>query len=525
MTTRNLSRRCILKLSSTTAIGLALGGSAAILEPRPARAATRSWTLEVTSDNNPNPRQEKFFYNGKSPGPLIEGHAGDALEVKVVNSMTRLDDDCTSNVNLPHGQHTTNLHTHGLHVSPDKDTSGNIDADNVFLKVVPKGQRDDTCWNDATFRDGENEFVFELPDDHPPGTHWYHAHKHGSTERQVVGGLAGPLIVRDPDGWMPDYIASAPERIIMISDGKAIEVDPAGGGQSDHTVELAPGAVERWRIINADARANTFVKINVDSPDIELYQIAYDGLTLEERVQIDIDDDKDPWEAPAALSPGNRTDLMIRVLDAAPAGPAALTAQRIPEKFLHVDHDADLALSSDPIGVNIRISSAPITAEWSDDPKLPGPGLPPLEGAISETREVEFDIVVPPPPPRFTINGAVYGEAPAKPFKMKLDTTEEWVLVNKTVDGVHPFHIHVNPFFVTHINGVELSSLPENDPRRRLRRWQDTIAIPPAKEDGTAGTITMRTHFADFAGKFVIHCHILGHEDRGMMQIVEVVDQ
>jgi len=513
MTTSQFSRRRLLQLSSTAAVGLAMSGGATLMEPRTARAAPRSWTLNVTSDDAAFP-DEKFFYNGKSPGPLIEGHAGDALKVEVVNSMTRRDDDCRANMNQRHGVHTTNLHTHGLHVSPDKDKTEKIDADNVFLKIVPKGQRDVACWDDATFRDGENEFLFELPDDHPPGTHWYHAHKHGSTEEQVVGGLAGPLIVRDPDSWMPDYIAKAPERIIMISGGKAIEVDPDGGGQSDHTIELAPGAVERWRIINADAGTNSFIKINVDSPDIELYQIAYDGLTLEQRVQIDIDDDNDPWESPAALAPGNRTDLMVRVLDKASAGSRALTAQRIPEKFMHLDHDLGLALSSGPIGVNIRIGGTPVKVDWSENPRLPGPGLAELKGGVAEKREAVFDIVG--PPLRFTINGAVFGETPADPFKMKLDTIEEWELINNS-RGVHPFHIHVNPFFVTHINGVELK------PDSPLRRWQDTIAIPPAV-DGTPGTITMRSRFIDFTGKFVIHCHILAHEDRGMMQVVEVVD-
>jgi hypothetical protein len=57
----------------------------------------------------------------------------------------------------------------------------------------------------------------------------------------------------------------------------------------------------------------------------------------------------------------------------------------------------------------------------------------------------------------------------------------------------------------------------------------DTFAIPIAKKDATTGKVVpgyfkMRTRFADFAGKFVDHCHILAHEDRGMMQLVEVID-
>jgi FtsP/CotA-like multicopper oxidase with cupredoxin domain len=100
---------------------------------------------------------------------------------------------------------------------------------------------------------------------------------------------------------------------------------------------------------------------------------------------------------------------------------------------------------------------------------------------------------------------------------MRLGTMEEWVVrvQDETTAGpslIHPFHIHVNPFFVTHHNGVPL---PQGHPRRR---WQDTIAIPPQ------GSITFRTRFDNFAGDFVIHCHNLRHEDRGMMHKVRVVD-
>ena len=107
---------------------------------------------------------------------------------------------------------------------------------------------------------------------------------------------------------------------------------------------------------------------------------------------------------------------------------------------------------------------------------------------------------------------------------MKLGTAERWHVTNRN-NFTHPFHIHVNPFFVTHINGVDLSALPEDDPRRSLRRWQDTMAIPTAAQNdmNPPGSFTMLSRFVRFTGKFVIHCHILEHEDQGMMQAVEVV--
>lgn len=86
--------------------------------------------------------------------------------------------------------------------------------------------------------------------------------------------------------------------------------------------------------------------------------------------------------------------------------------------------------------------------------------------------------------------------------------------VRNTTDELHIYHIHVNPFFLTHINGIQLA---EDNP---LRRWQDTIGTPV---DG--GSVTFKTRFEKITGKFVIHCHVLEHEDEGMMRIVEVVQQ
>jgi len=115
--------------------------------------------------------------------------------------------------------------------------------------------------------------------------------------------------------------------------------------------------------------------------------------------------------------------------------------------------------------------------------------------------------------PSLVINGEAYTGKVRQ--TMKLNTAEEWIVVNKS-DGTHPFHIHVNPFFVTHINGEELE---EGHP---LRRWQGTIALP-GRRDGKDGSITFKSRYETFTGKFVIHCHILRHEDAGMMQAVEIV--
>jgi FtsP/CotA-like multicopper oxidase with cupredoxin domain len=88
---------------------------------------------------------------------------------------------------------------------------------------------------------------------------------------------------------------------------------------------------------------------------------------------------------------------------------------------------------------------------------------------------------------------------------MRLNTTEEWVVRNAS-DNWHPFHIHVNPFQVVAVNGRAVAP----------RSYQDTVPVPPL------GEVVLRTQFLDFTGRFVFHCHILQHEDGGMMSVVEV---
>ncbi|WP_310619961.1 multicopper oxidase domain-containing protein [Flexibacterium corallicola] len=226
-----LSRRSFLKLS--TALGLACP-SLTLSSPTLAQAQSASsfspTTLTVTEvDGRP-------VYNEKSPGPTLTLEPGGTLDIELVNNLSPLHDDCTDTPNAFHGLNTTNLHTHGLHVSPNKDKTGRFDADNVFINVVPKDQLvpcEQICGIpvEETFRRHRANYRFEIAQDHPSGTFWYHAHKHGSTQRQVGGGLAGPLIVPDKPGTMPSYIAQAPEHILMLMNRGMVLVNPQGGGK------------------------------------------------------------------------------------------------------------------------------------------------------------------------------------------------------------------------------------------------------------------------------------------------------
>ena len=136
----------------------------------------------------------------------------------------------------------------------------------------------------------------------------------------------------------------------------------------------------------------------------------------------------------------------------------------------------------------------------------------------------------------FEVNGKPYDDKAKR--LLKLGDTEEWVLRSDRFG--HPFHIHVNPFQIISIrdrHGRELSGfdVPDDDngaqpvdPQfRGLKNvWKDTIFVKSAPGDDLSNgqyQVTVRTRYQHFTGKFVLHCHILDHEDRGMMENVEII--
>lgn len=224
--------------------------------------------------------------------------------------MELVDTSCLSgHVNVPHGSHTTNLHTHGLHVEPGINPSGTI-GDYTFLRILPRadGQTRKSSSDPACRvllpheRIAEAQYEHQLGNvqrsrggagapaqPHPPGTHWYHPHAHGSTHDQVASGLAGFLIVEGdvddainramtgtdrPDPCVKTGSYDYRERLMLIQRVEVFSVDAdAGprrgqariapptainGGFSPTAMFMRPGAVERWRVLNASVDGRGF---------------------------------------------------------------------------------------------------------------------------------------------------------------------------------------------------------------------------------------------------------------------------
>jgi FtsP/CotA-like multicopper oxidase with cupredoxin domain len=387
-----------------------------------------------------------------------------------------------------------------------------------------------------------------------PGTHWYHAHKHGSTSINVMNGMVGAFVIEgDYDDALkktyPDLQTT--EKVLVVHNvgdrpnmakGNArlgVFASPSllVNGKLNPTITMRPGEVQLWRLVNATIKAvatmDGFSPTNGTTLP-EYRQTAQDG------VQFGFDNfNEQPilnyqgtgQARPNSFAPGNRIDFLVR----APAVPDAYQF-RLVDSTNGPSDILTLVVKGDPLPMEFPTrDNYPVLPDFLNDIQandtIPGPTNP-----AKPPRTVEFGWDHGPTPdqngnaPQLTIDnkkfdGQDYGQ------EMVLGAVEEWTLTNSTTIA-HPFHIHVNPFQVVEIFDPDAGT--RQPPTATTYKpsqnyiWQDVIAIPPAtfNGDGTVkekGRVTIRHRFVDFVGSYVLHCHMLAHEDRGMMQLVRVV--
>jgi FtsP/CotA-like multicopper oxidase with cupredoxin domain len=364
----------------------------------------------------------------------------------------------------------TNVHTHGFHVSPSDN------SDNVFVEIMPG----------ETF-----DYEFQLPGNHAAGLYWYHPHVHGDTYEHVNGGMAGAIII---EGGLDEFpgIAGLTERLLVLqssqfdADGVVVPVDDQSAreqlrtvnGQVNPSIRIRPGETQRWRIANMTSENFALLALEGHM----LHQVAKDGQPLSElRTQERI-----------LMVPGERIEVLVQ---AAGAGTYELRQllwgtgfQSQPDVVL-----ATMVVDGDPV------DPAPLPTTL-----IPFEDLREVE--VDNYRELTFDVTQDHDGVHFLIDGKTFDHDRVDQT-VQLGATEEWV-INNASDEWHPFHIHINDFQVVAVNGEPYEAYS----------WEDTRGLPPN------GSITMRSRFLDFTGKYVYHCHILFHEDMGMMGIVEVVE-
>ena len=416
-------------------------------------------------------------YEGMIPGPTLRVRPGDVLRIRLINDLPPNPDPVPLDMMLPHHFNTTNFHFHGSHVSP-----AGI-SDNIFRSMEP-GQSYD--------------IEIAIPRDHTRGTYWYHPHHHGSADVQITGGMAGALIVEGDFDDVPE-IAGATEHVLLLNEvlfdhrgtievydtvwPEAVPRFLSVNGQREPAIRMRPGEVQRWRIVHTGHENNLLVALEKH----DLHAIAFDGIR---KSRID-------RAGSLLLAPGQRADVLVQ---AGAAGTYALGA---------IANDQGYPSPAGPLA-RLIVEGAPLPM------RLPAAlGAAPLatirDEEITNKRHLTLSVEQPEFPPAANYQEFAYlicgrrFDPDRVDQRIKLGAVEEWTVVNEH-DNDHIFHIHTNPFQMVAINGEKLAQ----------QDWRDTVVVP------RNGSVTFRSRFLDFTGRFVHHCHMMNHEELGMMQIVEV---
>lgn len=468
-------------------------------------------------------------YDGRLPGRTLVAKPGDVLKIRHINQLPASvppSDDFAHPLdeNIPHGFNVLNLHTHGLNVSPE----GN--EDNVLVQVHPG----------ETF-----EYEIRIPEDHPTGTFWYHPHKHGSAFVHLASGMAGHLLIvgrgdlsdireiavaREVELLFQELcinenfeVSNQPLRSLFGLDspssflqltvnGLAIDegVDPDTGlGGVPPVLKMRPGEVQRWRF-SMTTHLQTYL---FALQDHSLHIAARDGITQDALESVDS----------IEMAPANRIDVLVKASDTPGVYPFKMLPTPFGENpFFTTPQGADIVF-------NVVVEGSPKDMLLPARLNPPRQRLPYIRGnEIVRRRQIDFSVTG---AVLFDNMNAVIGDTReffinTRKFSsrridqvMELETAEEWTLTNDPHTNIssinHPFHIHVNWFQVMEILHSDGSIENPNAP---FGRWQETIDIP------FGGYVIIRHRFENFPGKFPFHCHVLEHEDTGMMSLVEVLD-
>ncbi|WP_254803023.1 multicopper oxidase family protein [Kitasatospora sp. SUK 42] len=393
-------------------------------------------------------------YNDRYMPPTLRIRPGDRVELAMTNA----------------GSEDTNLHVHGLHVSPKSP------SDDIFIAIKP----------------GETyHYRYRIPGDITPGTYWYHSHEHMRSAAQVAGGESGIIIVDGLQRYLPRKLRHITEHIVALKDdqveGDSVKTDDLSigaptnrtvNGQQNPVIRIRPGETQLWRLANIGA--NIYYKLHL--PGSAFHVIAQDGYPVE-RV----------YAADSLVIPaGARFDVLVQ------GGPPGTTPLQT------------LAYDTGPDGNQFpQVDLATVVSQGT-----------PMEPATLPVRFAHNDDLADAPiaarhdivytenaaGTEFYINGEQF-DPNRVDLTSKLNTVEEWRVVNNTGEE-HSFHVHTDHFQLMSINGT---------PTPPDHRWYETINVP------ANGNAVLRIRFDDFTGRTVLHCHILNHEDKGMMAVLDIV--
>jgi FtsP/CotA-like multicopper oxidase with cupredoxin domain len=444
-------------------------------------------SMTLTAARGPN-GHDAFMYEGHDVPPAIRIAPGDTLKIHYVNALP-----AASAAAMHAGQmNMTNLHFHGLSVTPQRP------QDDVLDMMAMPGETLD--------------YTLVIPREHLPGLDWYHTHPHGESEQQVLDGMSGPLIIEGIDQYVP-AVAGMRERVLVIREvditrerrapvlGRRVQVDRSRCGESRDQVSrlytvngvlrpeitIRPGERQFWRILNAAPDRY----IDIELPHHHLEVVAYDGLPI------------------AYHDPDHPTQQVNHVL-IPPAGrvEAIVTAQGGEGRSALKTRCVDTGPEGDPnpgmILADVSFTRAAPLAPAGTPKLAPATHAPYKHVDLQPLQQTPpaFTVVFTEDKQGFYINGQKFSADAPPMARARVGAFAHWRIVNNTRE-LHPFHMHQAHFLAYLENDRPLS-----DPQ-----WFDTVNVT------VGGSVDTIMDFTDpiIRGMSVFHCHLLNHEDKGMM--------
>jgi FtsP/CotA-like multicopper oxidase with cupredoxin domain len=536
-----------------------LPGSA-VTEPEDLRSNNGVLKVELTAHN----AKEKdgsirycFVDDKGKEAPTLRANPGDLVILTLKNDLRDFDsapppahhhmkDAGEEGHSCPDGlmaSDSTNLHFHGLTIPPV------CHQDDVLHTSIQPG--------DPPF-----EYRFRIPENEPPGLYWYHPHIHGFTKQQVLGGASGAFIVEGIER-ADTAVAGLPEKVLVIRDQDLLNpnappsksepvvpknlIDRDGDAANNGTgfgkpakdlsinfvpvpypdypparMEMKPDERQLWRVVNASGITYLNLEVLFGHKPQLLGLVAMDGVPLN---KAGLSRDFVDWQNHLGVPPGARVEFIVQ---GPPGGETGLLVTRTVDTGAGGENDPNRALATITVSTEkeSRDAAEPESMLPVSTKPLPPSTLPWL-GSVAPVRirklyfsEKLIDPNDPNSATEFYIT--VDGQTPA-PFDpksgvpnmvVKQGTVEDWIIENRSSE-LHAFHIHQLHFMLLDYRGR-----PVNEPFLR-----DIVNVP--YYDGKTleyPSVRLRMDFRDpnTIGDFLYHCHLLEHEDGGMMGLIRV---
>jgi FtsP/CotA-like multicopper oxidase with cupredoxin domain len=528
-----------------------------IVEPEDLRSQNGTLKVELTVENaKQSDGSVRYCYidqNGKE-SPNLRVNPGDLVVLKLKNDLKDFDADAPA---------ATSNHTHAMpEKNADACTSGLMTKTSTNLhfhglSIAPVCHQDDVLKTSIQPGDPPFEYRFRIPENEPPGLYWYHPHIHGFTKLEVLGGASGALIVEGIER-ANKAVAGLPERVIVIRDQDLLNpnappsksepvvpkmlIDRDGDAANNGTgfgkpakdlsinfvpvpypdyppavIEMKPEEQQLWRVLNASGITYLNLEVLFGHTPQKLGLVALDGVPLNQSGMIG---DFVDWQTHLAVPPGGRVEFIVK---GPPLGTPALLVTRTVDTGAGGENDTNRMIARIVVSKDAAEPQSTLAAAPKPLPPSPLPWL----GSVTpvRTRRLYFsEKLLDPKNPNsatefyLTVDGqtpvAFDPKSGVPNIVAKQGTVEDWIIENRS-NELHAFHIHQLHFMLIDYQGRVV-----NEPFLR-----DTINVP--YYNGRAleyPSVRLRMDFRDpnAVGEFPYHCHLLEHEDGGMMGLIRV---